>query len=229
VLDPSRRSGGTRTFDPAAFSPRWDVALSLVERAVAAVMKAPPGIDPAYVPATAEFEAVQLGTSMRESTLWFGRGASPGLRRAVLLPGGELLESTQPQAPGEPVPASSFLFDPESCVTRATLVLHLAHRLDARLLDHHIAYLTANSPAFSPLAATFEVLDSLPFSLNRLRERLRQRSWRPDEIRRRAFPVEPDELRKLLGKLEGDPVTLLLTTILGERTVFICRRLFAPG
>ena len=122
-----------------------------------------------------------------------------------------------------------FLFDPESCVTIATLVLHLAHRLDAWLLDPHIAYLSASAPTFSPLAATFEVLDALPFSVSRLKERLRAGNWRPEDIRRRAFPVEPDELRKLLGRLEGEPVTLLLTTLNGQRTVFICRRLFAPA
>jgi hypothetical protein len=121
------------------------------------------------------------------------------------------------------------LFDPESCVTRAGLVRQLAHRLDAGLLDPYLAYLTAPVPSFSPLAATFEVLDALPFSLQRLKDRLRAAHWKPDEIRRRAFPIEPDELRKLLGKLDGERVTLLLTTIGGQRTVFICRRLFPPA
>ena len=97
------------------------------------------------------------------------------------------------------------------------------------MLDAHVAYLSANEPAFSPLASTFEVLHALPFSVSRLKERLKAGGWRPDEIRRRAFPVEPDDLRKLLGKLDGDPVTLLLTTIGGKRTVFICRRLFADA
>jgi hypothetical protein len=65
----------------------------------------------------------------------------------------------------------------------------------------------------------------LPFSVSRLKQRLRERSWRPDEIRRRAFPIEPDELRKLLGRIEGEAVTLLLTTLGGKKTVFITRQL----
>ena len=109
-------------------------------------------------------------------------------------------------------------------MTRAGLVRHLAHELDARLMDPQVAYLTAESPTFHPMAATFEVLDSLPFSLSRLKTRLRERGWRPDEIRRRAFPVEPDELRRLLGRLEGERVTLLCTTIGGQRRVFAVRR-----
>ncbi|MEO8540925.1 MAG: SAM-dependent methyltransferase, partial [bacterium] len=227
VIDPSRREGGPRRFDPSAFSPPWDVALALANRAKAAVIKAPPGLGAEFVPSAAELEAVQLGGSMRETAVWFGADVRPGLRRATLLPAGVNLDSDEPEASAEPVGVGPVLFDPESCVTRATLVTHLAYRLGARLMDPYIAYLTAPEPAFSPFAATFEVLESLPFSVARLKERLRAGSWKPDEIRRRAFPVEPDDLRKLLGKLEGSPVTLLLTTLGGRRTVFICRRLFA--
>ena len=227
-IDPSRREGGSRRFDPRAFSPPWDTVMQLAAEARAAVVKAPPGILDAHVPPTAEVEAIQLGASMREMTLWFGAGATPGLRRAVLLPAGDTIDSAEPETTAPIAPPAAFLFDPESCVTRATVVRQLAHRLSARMLDFQVAYLTADTPAFSPFAATFEVLDVLPFSVNRLRERLRADGWRPDEIRRRAFPVEPDELRRLLGKLEGAPVTLLLTTLSGRRTVFIARRLFAP-
>ncbi len=229
LIDPSRREGSTRRFNPAAFSPPWDVALALAAASPAAVVKAPPGIGAEYVPPVAELEAVQLGGSMRETTLWFGEGARPGFRQATLLPAGATLNSTDPEASPVPGAPAAFLFDPESCVTRATLVTHLANRLGAHLLDSHIAYLCASQPAFSPLAATFEVLDTLAFSISRLKDRLRKGNWRPDEIRRRAFPVEPDEIRKLLGRLEGEPVTLLFTTIASRRTVFIARRLFAPA
>ena len=229
ILDPSRREGGSRRFDPRAFAPPWDTVMRLAIEAKAAVVKAPPGILDTHVPASAEVEAIQLGTSMREMTLWFGAGATPGLRGAVLLPSGESLDSTEPATELPIAAPGAFLFDPESCVTRATLVRQLAHRLGAWMLDFQVAYLSASEPAFSPLAATFEVLEVLPFSVNRLRDRMRAGRWRPEEIRRRAFPVEPDELRRLLGKLEGEPVTLLLTTLSGRRTVFIARRLFRPA
>jgi hypothetical protein len=229
LIDPSRRDGSGRRLWPGAFSPPWDVVLELAGAARAAAIKAPPGISDNFVPPGAEFEAVQLGRSMREVCLWLGEGAAAGTRRAVLLPEGVTLDSSEPEAAEEPAAPGAYLFDPESCVTVATLVRHLAWRLGARLLDPRIAYLTAPEPAFSPLAATFEVLDTFPFSVGRLKERLRGAGWRPSEVRRRAFPVEPDELKKLLGRMEGDPVTLLLTTIDGRRTVFVARRLFAPA
>lgn len=228
IVDPSRRGGAGRRFDPTLFSPPWDISLDLVRQARAGVVKGPPGLGHGHVPPDAEVEFVQLGRSMREAAIWLGEGRKPGLRRAVLLPAGAELDSCEPEAPDILVPPGQFVFDPESCVTRAGLVRHLAHRLTAALLDPRVAYLTATAPAFDPLAVTFEVLDIVPFSVARLKQRLKERRWRPDEIRRRAFPVEPDELRRLLGKVEGEPVTLLCTTLSGKRTVFVAHR-FDPG
>ena len=228
LLDPSRRVGDLRRFRPEAFSPPWDIVQSLAEAAKAAVIKAPPGLNSAFVPPAAELEAVQFASSMRETTLWLGGDAIPALRRAVFLPANVTLDSSEPEAAADARPAGPFLYDPESCVTRGTVVRHLAHRLGAWLLDPNIAYLSSQQPSFSPFAATFEVVDAVAFSVTRLRDRLRALRLRPEEIRRRAFPVEPAELRRLLGKLEGDPVVLLCTTLASDRTIFICRRLFAP-
>lgn len=223
IIDPSRRSAAGRRFDPSAFSPPWDVALALLDQASAGVMKAPPGIEHRHLPPKAEVEFVQLGRSMREATVWHGEKATPGLRRAVLLPVGATLDSTAPEAPDTCVPVGPFVYDPESCVTRAGLVRHLAARLGAHMLDPQVAYLTSDAAALDCLCATFEVLDVLPFSVGRLKARLREGHWSPREIRRRAFPVEPPELQRLLGRLDGDPITLLCTTIAGRRTIIIAR------
>jgi hypothetical protein len=227
IIDPSRRSGAWRRFDPGAFSPAWDVTMELARAGKAAVVKGPPGIDLKHLPPEAEVEFVQLGRSLRESAAWFGGDSVHGLRRAVLLDHDAELDSTAADVPPEPAPPSAFIFDPESCVTRAGLVRQLAALLGARLMDTQVAYLTSSEPRFHPMAATFEVLDSLPFSVSRLKTRLRERGWRPDEIRRRAFPVEPDELRRLLGRLDSERITLVCTTIAGQRTVFVARRLSA--
>jgi len=233
LLDPQRRGERGRRFDPAAFSPAWDECLALGAAARIASLKGPPGLPHAQVPPAAEVEFVQVGRSLREATVWLdgaGRERADGrpLRRAVLLPQEAILASTEPEASATCQAPSAVVFDPEGCVTRAGLVRHLGARLSASLLDPQVAYLTAEHAAHDPLASTFAVLDVAPFSVARLRTRLRERGWRPEEIRRRAFPVEPDELRRLLGRLEGDPVTLLCTTIQDRRTVIIARRLRAP-
>lgn len=225
ILDPARRAGGRRQFDPASFTPPFDAVLRLATEAAAGVVKGPPGIAHDAIPPGAEVEFVQLGRSLREAAIWLGGDACPGLRRAVLLPVGATLTSDEPEAPAEPVAPGSYLFDPEPCVTRAGLVRQLAARLGARLMDPQVAYLTADAPAFDPMAATFEVLETLDFSVSRLRKRLRELDLTADEIRKRAFPVEPDELRRLLGKTGSGRATLICTTLRGRRRVFVCQRL----
>jgi len=229
VIDPARRGDSGRRFDPAAFIPDWDTCMRLISEGRTGVMKAPPGIEHRHLPPQAETEFVQLGRSMREAATWVGEGAVAGLMRAVLLPSGDQLDSSAPEIDTQTVPPDRYIFDPESCVTRAGVVRQLGLLLGAKLLDRQIAYLTAPESAFHPMAATFEVLDIVPFSIARLRDRLRASHWRADEIRRRGFPVEPDELRRLLGKLEGDPVTILLTTLAGKRLAMIARRVMMAG
>ncbi|MEO6398282.1 MAG: SAM-dependent methyltransferase [Tepidiformaceae bacterium] len=229
LLDPARRSSAGRRFDPAAFVPDWESCLGLLRAGRTGVMKAPPGIEHRHLPEEAEVEFVQLGRSMREAALWVGEGAQPGLKRALLLPSGEELDSTAAEIDSSPVSLQRYVFDPEYCVTRAGLVRQLALLMGGSLLDAQIAYFTSDEPAFHPMAATFEVLEVVPFALARLRERLRAGRWRAEEIRRRGFPVEPDALRRLLGKMDGDPVAVLLTTLRGERKAIISRKMAAAG
>ncbi|HMO97018.1 MAG TPA: hypothetical protein PKD27_12940 [Tepidiformaceae bacterium] len=229
IIDPARRGAAGRRFDPEAFEPSWDACVSLLRSAGAGVLKAPPGLQHERVPSFAELEAVQLGRDLRELALWSGASAEPGLRRAVLLPAALELTSNQPASQGLTPAVGRYVFDPESCVTRATLVQQLAFLLTANFMDARVAYLTSDTAAFHPMAATFEVIDVVPFSLQRLKEYLRAHSLRPDEIRRRAFPVEPDELRRLLGKLPGERVTLLCTTLNAERITIVARRVYAPA
>lgn len=229
VIDPSRRGARGRTFDPELFSPPWERCLEIARGAPAAALKGPPGLDHGYVPGDFEVEAVQVGRDLRELTLWRGRGSTPGLRRAVLLPAGATMDSLAPgDAPVDGRPGR-YLFDPEPCVTRAGLVRQLGAALGAWQMDRQVAYLAGDVPRQHPLCATFRVVEVLPFGLKRLRELLRGRRWRPGEIRRRAFPVEPDALRQGLGRLEGNPVDLVLTTVGGERLVFLVERVSADG
>ncbi|MDZ7729365.1 MAG: hypothetical protein U5Q44_14900 [Dehalococcoidia bacterium] len=142
-------------------------------------IKGPPGIHDDAVPDAAELEFVQLGRDLREAAIYLGEGATPGMRRAVLLPSGECLDSDAPAEPGIDAEFGRYIGDPASCVTRAGLVQQLAARTGARMLDRQVAYLSADAPAPSGLVTWFEVLDVVPFSVKALRSRLRAGGWRP--------------------------------------------------
>jgi THUMP domain-like len=84
-IDPSRRAGGRRTFDPGAYAPPLSFVTQLAAAVSATGAKVGPGIAHALIPPGAEAEWVSVGGEVKEAALWFGPLATAA-RRATLLP-----------------------------------------------------------------------------------------------------------------------------------------------
>src|SRR5690606_5871120 len=86
-LDPARRGGRGRVFDPEAYAPPLSRAVALARRAPLAALKVAPGLPHEAVPQGAEAEWVSAGGDVKEAVLWFGTGGGgpSGPRRATLL------------------------------------------------------------------------------------------------------------------------------------------------
>lgn len=219
-VDPGRRSGGRRTFDPAAYSPPFSFVAELAGRVAATGAKVAPGLPHGLVPPGAEAEWVSDGGEVKEAALWFGPLAGlhgPASRRATLLPSGATVVD-DPALPPPPVgPPGRWLHEPDGAVVRAGLVAEVAAALDGRLLDPAIAYVTTDSDARSPFTSRYEVLEALPFQLKRLRAALRARDARDVVVKKRGSALEPEQLRRQL-RLDGDgPVLTVLLTLVGGR------------
>ncbi|MFG1926210.1 methyltransferase domain-containing protein [Cryptosporangium sp. NPDC048952] len=236
-LDPARRAGGRRVFDPDAYSPPWSFLLSVAARIPRTVVKVAPGLDHDRIPPGAEAEWVSERGDVLEAALWFGPLAeSP--RRATLLSGasspaasgaggapaaGEITGSGEREASvGE---IGDYVYDPDGAVIRAHLVAELADRIEGRLLDPAIAYLTTDSPHTTPFARGYRVEDVLPFGVKRLRAELARRGVGRLEIKKRGTAVTPEQLRPQL-KLNGpNAATLVLTRVSGAPIALICSQL----
>jgi len=188
--------------------------------------KVSPGIDYAELPAAAEVEFVSYEGEVREGVCWFGRLRTAANRRATLLPGGHTLTDEEAAVP-ECGPPRGYLLEPDGAVIRAHLVGQLAAQLGATLIDPTIAYLTADAPASTPFAHTYQIEDALPFQLKRLRHYLRERNVGQVTIKKRGSPLDPDVLRQAL-RLHGPAQRVIfLTQVMGRPTVLIGRALEA--
>jgi SAM-dependent methyltransferase len=220
-VDPSRRGDGRRRFDPAAYSPPFDFVTELAARVPATGAKVAPGIPHAALPLAAEAEWVSERGDVLECALWFGPLAQPGVRRrATLLPSGATLvgDTARPVPTG---PVRRYLLEPDGAVIRAGLVAEVAALTGGSLLDPTIAYIAADDPAGTPFARCYEVRDTLPFQLKRLRALLRARGVGRLTIKKRGTAVEPSELRHRLD-LSGDrEATLVLTRVAGRQTALL--------
>ncbi len=226
-VDPARRAGGRRVFDPRAYQPALDTVLSWRREVRSLTVKVAPGVDLAALPADIEVEVVSLRGEVKEAVLRSGAGCVGRRTSAVLLPAGDVLVGSTAAAPDvrEPGP---FLLEPDGAVVRAQLVAEVAGLVDGWLLDTTIAYVSAARPAPTPFGRWYEVLETLPFGLKRLRERLRAHDAGPLVVKKRGTAVEPETLRRQLKLTGSREVTVVLTRAQGRQVVLIVRALSPP-
>ncbi|KOV86018.1 methyltransferase, partial [Streptomyces sp. NRRL WC-3618] len=194
-VDPARRGGRGRIFDPEAYSPPLSWAVEAARKAPLAALKIAPGVPHEAIPADAGAEWISDGGDVKEAVLWFG--TEPGVVRATLLPGprvlvGRGLPNPQVRAVGR------YLYEPDGAVIRAHLVAEVAEEVGGGLVDETIAYVTADELRDTPYASVYEITDELPFGVKRLKALLRERGVGVLTVKKRGSAVEPEELRRMV-------------------------------
>ena len=227
LVDPARRQGGRRRFDPRAYTPPLDAILD-VYRDRELVVKCAPGIDfggLAGMGFDGEIEVTSVGGGVREACLWSGGLAAVGVhRRATLLDRGEQVTDTDPDdCPA--APAGRWIVDPDGAVVRAGLVRQYAARHGLWQLDPDIAYLSGDR--LPDGVRGFEVLEQLGYHERRLRAALSARSVGAVEILVRGVDVNPDVLRGRLRLRGSEQLTVVITRLgsgpASRAMAFICR------
>ncbi len=219
-LDPARRAGARRTFDPHAFSPSLDFVLAVLAEVPVAAAKLAPGLDHALVPGGLHAEWVSFAGGVKEAVLYTAAfELGPAHRSAVALPEGVRLSDTDAEelALGG---VAEFVHEPDGAFIRAGLVTQVAAALGARRLDEHLAYLTGDRPADSCLARSYRVLDVADYSLKRLAAELRRREVGVLEIKKRGVDVDPAVLRRQL-RLRGTASMTVVLARVGSRRLAV--------
>jgi len=218
--DPARRSGGRRVFDARSYLPRLDVVLGWLPQVRSLGVKVAPGIDYAALSDEVEVEVVSLRGDVKEAVLWGGAARRGARRTATLLPAGvQLTDEPAPQP--EVRPPGEWLLEPDGAVIRAGLVAQVAHRVDGWLLDASIAYIAADAATPTPYGRWYRVLETLPFGLKPLRERLRAYDAGPLVVKKRGTAVEPEELRRRLKLTGSREVSIVLTRAAGRQIAMV--------
>jgi hypothetical protein len=239
-IDPDRRPGGHRTTrvefhdpDPAVID-RW------LSRCPDAALKLAPAAEiPEFWGRAAEAEWIGRDRQCRQLVAWFGRLARyPGRRCATVLgrnSGGMGVSArTVVEADGSAPSLSSglgrYVLEPDPAVLAAGLsgVLAAEHGLAAIVPGG--GYLTGDRPVVGdPALSCFEVLESLPLDLKRLRQLLAARDIGTLEIKKRGVAEDPQLLRRRLG-LRGSQSAVLVIAPLGwSVTAMICARVKDEG
>jgi hypothetical protein len=218
-VDPARRTGRGRTFDPEAYAPPLSWAVRAARTAPFAAVKVAPGIPHEAVPADAEAEWVSDRGDVKEAALWFG--TNPGAVRATLLPSGAVLRAAESEEDPRVRPVGRFLYEPDGAVIRAHLVAAVARELGGGLIDPTIAYVTADEPRPTPYATAYTISDVLPFNLKRLKALLREREVGTLTVNKRGSAVEPEEVRRRVKPQGPQAATVFLTRVAGAPSMLV--------
>ncbi|MFT5087352.1 MAG: SAM-dependent methyltransferase [Candidatus Latescibacterota bacterium] len=221
-FDPARRSDGRRRRRSADYEPPLAFADELRRHIADVAVKVSPAIPEEEIPSGCEVEFVSSRGQCREAVLYFGRLATAA-RRATILPARDTIASDG-GGPAPVGPPGAYVYDPDPAVVRSHLIDELARKLDGWKLDEQIAYLSSDTLIQTPFARAYRVLETMPFQVKKLRRRLREQGFFPQQVKRRRFPLEPIEVERKLGIDSGDiPVALLLTRLADKTTCLICQ------
>jgi hypothetical protein len=220
VVDPARRAGARRVFDPRAYSPPLDAVLGWRTRVRSLVVKVAPGVDHEALPADLEVEVVSLRGDVKEAVLLGGAVRTGARRTATVLPGPHVLVDAAVPPP-RVLPPGPWLLEPDGAVVRAHLVAQLVEQVGGWLLDATIAYVSADARIATPYGRWFRVLEVLPFGLKPLRERLRAYDAGPLVVKKRGTAVEPEQLRRQLKLTGSREITVVLTRCAGRQVAMV--------
>lgn len=224
--DPARRTSRGRSWRVEDLTPPWDFVAGLLDGQRPACLKLGPGVPHALLPDHAEVNWVSDRGDLVEASVWAGSGSDPGARRALRLPGREMVAAAARQSLPYPVPpaAGQILYEPDPAVIRAGAVPELADQLDARPLADHVAYLVADHHLVTVWATACHVLEVRDAGEKALRAWVRDHDIGILEIKKRGVDVDPAELRRRLRPAGRRAATLVLTpTLQGVRALVVTR------
>lgn len=216
-VDPARRDGKGRIFDPTNCVPPWDFVTSLLGgRGVAKTM---PGIAHRLIPEGVEAEWISVDGNLVEACLW-GADFATVSRRATLLPSGATLTSDDDECSSVEAPGA-YLYEPDDAVIRAGLVTAVAAIVGGWLIDPKIAWVSSDSHLPTPFARAFRVVEELPFREKPLKAALVKHDVGTLTIKKRGVDVVPEALIRRL-KLKGTvTATVVMTRVSDEGKAYL--------
>ena len=216
-VDPARRDGKGRIFNPTNCLPPWDFVTTLLNgRSVAKTM---PGIAHTLIPTGVEAEWISVDGNLVEACLW-GVAFASVRRRATMLPIDATLTSDEDESSLVESPGA-YLYEPDDAVIRAGLVTAVTAQVGGWLIDPKIAWVSSDAHVSTPFARAFRIVEELPFREKPLKAALVARGIGTLTIKKRGVDVIPEVLIKKL-KLKGTvTATVVMTRVSDEGKAYL--------
>ncbi len=231
-VDPDRRPGDRRQVDPRNYQPSLEFLASIPDRTAAGLIKLSPGARPDELPGLSDlpFRWVSEGGVCKQLLAgWGGVFAGPAHGAVVLEQRGqELIPWELPSGQADPAELreqGAFVIEPDPAVLAAGGVDDLAARLGAFRRGAGLELLFAQSPARTPFARCYEVLDETPGRMRDVRKALARLDAGLVEVKPRGMKLDTDAAQaKLRGKGRGT-ISVFWVRLGASVRAILCRRL----
>jgi hypothetical protein len=225
-IDPDRRPRGRRTTRPELHEPSLDAIEQLRQSASNASVKLAPAANvPESWASEGELEWIGEGRECKQLVTWFGSLARhPGRRVATVVEHGHAAPAMVTGVPDTAVSfarkVGRYVYEPHAAVRAARLAGSVAveHDLARLSLDH--GYLTGDRLVAGKLLAAFQVIDTLPLDVKRLKAALRGQRAGKLVVKKRGLDIHPETIRRRLS-VPGDEQRILLATRFQGRAIAI--------
>ncbi|MFT4245152.1 MAG: SAM-dependent methyltransferase [Micrococcaceae bacterium] len=224
-LDPARRGGNSRIFNPKQFSPNLDFVFELAKRYPTGV-KLGPGLAHEHIPDNCEVQWLSHNGAVSELCLWFGALKSKNRRSALLIKDNQLYEigtaADFEEVPEIPlVEVKDYLYEVDGALLRAGLLNEFAVKHGLAQFDKTIAYLNSDREVISPWAQKYRVIEVLPYKIKVLKKYLKTNDIGVLNIKKRGIKETPEQLRKILKPKGTNTATFIVTRTQGKRIVMV--------
>lgn len=238
-IDPARRSDGRRRTRLADLRPDPAALRTILDRFEACCVKLGPGVEIEDLRADLlppgrphELEVLSESGRLTQALLWTGPLASPDPdphlhpHRATLLPSGETIAGPA-RLEGETTGGSlgAFLLAVDPAVERARQLWTLAEAVGAVPVHPRLGLLAADAEIHTPFAATFAVLEDLPWNERRVKAALSALGGGVVEVKTRDGLVDPDTLQTRLRGAGDRRLTLFVLRFDRSPRAIVCERL----
>lgn len=228
-IDPDRRTSLGRTIALEQFQP----SLAAIEQMLAtngnmAVKTAPATSVPDDWSIAGEREWIGSRRECRQQMVWLGNLArQPGARMATVIDrNGRPTSFTGDASVTSPNVRAwlRFVHEPHAAVLAAGIDGDFAQQHDCARVDSTVPYYTSDQPFDSPLIASFEILEVLPYDLRKLRTAVAVHNGGTLEVKVRGVLVKPSEVIAKIRPRGSSPLTILLSGSRSSTQAIVARR-----
>jgi hypothetical protein len=231
-IDPARRdqTSGARRHDPSQWSPAAEALRSIMDQHPDACIKMGPGIDPDQLPMKQtgdEVEFISLDGQLSQALLWTGLFATQS-HRATCCVDNQVHTVSSDELSRPPFADTSWigqwLHVPDPALERAQLLGTLCDTWSLAEPAVGLGLLVGPRHADTPWLAAYEVVDQMPWRVERIQQWLKAHDAGIVEIRTRGGAIQDVDRLRSAFRGRGKTAWTVFGLRLGEARIAVLTR-----